>query len=310
MKIHRRVTLRKILSNINLSEAEHILNSCYKYQPGKPGRPPLSPTGMLLSFILMFLRMESYRDYQAFLEKNQFWIRQLHFEQPPDIGSFTNFLKRIGINTFEQLFTQVVQQLLNKGFLNLHMVAQDGSILEANPDDQEACWGWDHIEKQNIYGYKIHVATDVNAELPVAITFTGANTHDSTQFTPIYKMVKSYTTERPTRYYLGDKAFDSSSIRQTLLKDKVTPIIKAARTRIKPRYPPEFKKKYKKRTAVERFFSRLKEFLDLKKIKIYGRETLQLYTYLICTGMLLIGYLNHQLGHSPRSIKTFLRTYT
>ncbi|MEM4257929.1 MAG: transposase [Candidatus Thermoplasmatota archaeon] len=94
---------------------------------------PLSPTGMFLSFILMFLRMESYRDYQAFLEKDQFWRRQLHFKQPPDIGSFTNFLKRIGISTFKQLFTHIVQQLLDQGFLNLHMIAQDGSILQANP---------------------------------------------------------------------------------------------------------------------------------------------------------------------------------
>ncbi|MEM4258708.1 MAG: transposase, partial [Candidatus Thermoplasmatota archaeon] len=100
------------------------------------------------------------------------------------------------------------------------------------------------------------MAVNVNAELPIAITFTDANTHDSTQFKPVYTKVKSYKTEHPTQYFLGDKAFDSSSIRQILLKDKVTPIIKAARTKIKPQYPPEFKKTYKKGTAVERFFSR------------------------------------------------------
>jgi hypothetical protein len=310
MKQHRRVTLRKIITNINLSEAEKILNDNYKYQPGKPGRPPLSPTGMFLSFILMFLRMESYRDYKAFLDKDHFWRRHLNFDKPPDIGSFTNFLKRIGTKTFEQLFTQVVQQLLDQRFLNLHMVAQDGSILEASPDDPEARWGWDHINEQNIYGYKIHVAVDVNAELPVAITFTGANTHDVTQFPPIYNKVKSYKTEFPLRYYLGDKAFDSASIRQTLFKDNVVPIIKIGRTRIKPSYSPEFRKIYKKRTAVERFFSRLKEFLDLKKLNICGMETVKLYSHFICIGMLLVGYLNHQLGHSPRSIKTFLRMYT
>ena len=141
MNNDRRVNLRKILSNINLSEVENILKNNYKYQPGKPGRPPLSPTGMFLSFILMFLRMESYRDYQAFLKKDQFWRRQLQFKQPPDIGSFTNFLKRIGVKTFEQLFTMVVQQLLDKEFLNIHTIAQDGSILKGNPDDNKGEWG-------------------------------------------------------------------------------------------------------------------------------------------------------------------------
>ena len=310
MKSRRRASLRKIISNINLSEVENILKNNYKYLPGRPGRPPLPPAGMFLSFLLMFLRKESYRDYHAFLEKDQFWRRQLKFEQSPDIGSFTNFLKRIGIKTFEQLFTSLVQQLLDKEFLNIHMIAQDGSILESNKDDPDAEWGWDHIEETYVYGYKIHVATDVNAELPVALTITGANAHDSTQFQPIYNTVKSYNTRFPIKYFIGDKAFDSTNIRSPLLKDQVTPVIKASKTRIKPHYPPSFKKIYKKRTAVERFFSRLKEFLDLKKLNVYGKETIQIYAYLICIGMLLIGYLNYHLGHSPRSIKTFIRTYT
>lgn len=29
-------------------------------------------------------------------------------------------------------------------------------------------------------------------------------------------------------------------------------------------------------------------------------ENLKLYTYLICIAMLLVGYLNQQLGHSPQ----------
>ena len=85
--------------------------------------------------------MESYRDYHAFLERDRFWRRQLGFKNIPDIESFTHFLKRIGKNTFEQQFQDVVQQLIDQDFLNLHMVAIDGSILPANPDDPEAGWG-------------------------------------------------------------------------------------------------------------------------------------------------------------------------
>ena len=81
MKSRRRASLRKIISNINLSEASHILKKYYKYNKDKPGRPPLSPTGMFLSFILMSLRMESYRDYHAFLENNIFWRRALDFKK-------------------------------------------------------------------------------------------------------------------------------------------------------------------------------------------------------------------------------------
>ncbi|MEF8878884.1 MAG: transposase [Candidatus Thermoplasmatota archaeon] len=156
MKKQRGVTLRKTLNILDLSDAKDVLESKYKYTTGKPGRPPISPKGLFLSFLIMFLRMESYRDYQTFLEKDHFWRRTLGFKKVPDIGTFTHFLKRIGKNTFEQLFQNVVQQLLDEGFLNLHTIAIDGSIIPAHPDDPDAEWGWDHIEQKRVYGYKIH----------------------------------------------------------------------------------------------------------------------------------------------------------
>jgi len=305
-----RASLRKIISNINLSKTEEVLKSKYKYTPDKPGRPPITPTGIFLSFILMFLRIESYRDYHAFLEKDSFWKRTLGFKKTPDISSFTHFLQRIGTDTFEQLFQVVVQQLLDEGFLNLHTIAQDGSILEGNLDDHEAGWGWDHIDEKYIFGYKIHTIVDTKMELPVTLKITKANVHDSKEFQTLYPKTKNYKTRFPTRFYIGDKAFDTTNIRKTLLKDEIRPIIKASKTRIEPQYPSWFLEKHKERVAVERFFSLLKNYLDLKKLEIYGKKNVILYTYFICIGMLIIGYINQCLGYSPRSIKTFFRKLT
>jgi len=310
MKNNRRASLRKTINSLDLSEADRVLKSKYKYTPGKPGRPPLPPIGMFLSFTIMFLRMESYRDYHAFLEKHSYWRRTLGFNTTPDIGNYPHFLNRIGKETFEQLFTVVVQQLLNEGFLNLHMVAQDGSILEGNPDDKDAGWGWDHIQERFVYGYKIHVIVDTYTELPVILSVTKAGVHDSTQFPVLYPKMRSYNTRFPTWFYTGDKAFDSSSIRKTLFRDNVTPIVKASKTRIKPQYSEEFLKIYAKRVSVERFFSRLKDFLDLKKLHVYSKNNVLVYSYIIIIGMLLIGYINHCFGYSPRSVKTFLRKFT
>ncbi len=310
MKNKRRASLRKTMANINLSEIENILKNQYKYQPGKPGRPAISPIGMFLSFLLMFLRMESYRDYHHFLEKDHFWRRQLGFVGNPDIGNYSHFIERIGINTFKHLFNQIVQQLIIDEFLSISTIIEDGSILLANPDDPEAKWGWDHIKEEYVYGYKLHVMVDPKTELPTAFTITTANVHDSKQFHVLYTQIKTYDARFPTRFFIGDLAFDSTTIRQTLLKNLVTPIVKASKTRIRPHYPQWFHEKYIRRTSVERFFSRLKDYLNLKKLVIYGKQTLELYTTIILTGMLLIGYMNHLLGHSPRSIKTFKRLYT
>jgi len=310
MKSKRRVSLKKILSNINLSKAEEIFRSKYKYIPGKKGRPPISPTGLFLSFIIMYLRMESYRDYHAFLEKQKVWKQYLGFKENPDIGNFSHFLKRIGKKTFEQLLTDVVQQLLQQSFLNLHIVAIDGSIIPANLDDPEAGWGWDHIEKKPVYGYKIHAIVDVNSELPIAIIITKAGVHDSTQFKPLYNKMKEYIVRFPTKFFIADKGYDASYIRKILQKDDTTPVIKAAHVPFEPSYPEWFRNTYHKRVSVERFFSRFKEFLDLKKQRIYGKKNVELHCYVICTGMLLVGYFNQQSGFSPRSVKSFLRTYT
>jgi transposase len=310
MKSKRRVSLKKILSNINLSKAEEIFRSKYKYLPGKKGRPPLSPRGLFLSFIIMYLRMESYRDYHAFLEKHEFWKQHLGFNETPDIGNFSHFLKRIEKKTFEQLFASVVQQLLEQKFLNLHIVAIDGSIIPANMDDPEAGWGWDHIEEKYVYGYKIHAIVDINSELPIAIVVTEADVHDSTQFKPLYQKMKNYVTCFPTKFFIADKAYDASYIRKILQKDDIRPVIKAAHTPFEPQYPIWFYELYKKRTSVERFFSRFKDFLDLKKQRIYGRKNVELHCYVISMGMLLVGYFNQQSGFSPRSVKSFLRKYT
>jgi len=309
MKTKRRASLRKLLSNLDLSEIETRLYKNYQYKKGKPGRPPQSPKGLFLCFILMFLRMESYRDFHAFLEKESFWRRYLGFSKTPDIGTFSHFLNRIGESLFEELFSQIVQQLLKHHFLSRHCIAIDGSILVANLDDTEAGWGWDHIKKCYVYGYKIHVIVDTKTELPIALYFTKANVHDSKAFTPLYHQVKSYDTRFNIVSFLADKGYDSSRIRQTLLNDEVQPIIKVSKTRIKPQYPSWFLKKYRKRTSVERFFSRLKTYLDLKRLNIRGINQVKLVSYLISIGMLLIGYINDKTGSSPRSIKSFIRRW-
>ncbi len=81
MNVVRRASLRKAINSLDLSEAEEVLKSNYKYVPCKPERPPLPPTGMFLSFTIMILRVESYRDYHAFLEKHSFWRRTLGFQK-------------------------------------------------------------------------------------------------------------------------------------------------------------------------------------------------------------------------------------
>ena len=45
-------------------------------------------------------------------------------------------------------------------------------------------------EKANFYGYKLHVITDAETELPVAVTIAPANRHDKKFFHPLYNKIK------------------------------------------------------------------------------------------------------------------------
>jgi len=52
-------------------------------------------------------------------------------------------------------------------------------------------------EKANFYGYKLHVITDAETELPVAVTIAPANRHDKKFFHPLYNKIKQLFSYRP-----------------------------------------------------------------------------------------------------------------
>jgi len=45
-------------------------------------------------------------------------------------------------------------------------------------------------EKANFYGYKLHVITDAETELPIAVTIAPANRHDKKFFHLLYNKIK------------------------------------------------------------------------------------------------------------------------
>jgi hypothetical protein len=48
--------------------------------------------------------MESYRDYHGFLEKDQFWRRQLGFKDNQGIEIYSHIIEQIGLDIFTKLF--------------------------------------------------------------------------------------------------------------------------------------------------------------------------------------------------------------
>ncbi|MDI6917221.1 MAG: transposase [Thermoplasmatales archaeon] len=110
---------------------------------------------------------------------------------------------------------------------------------------------------------------------------------------------------------LGDAAYDTAEIRDTITSGGFgKPYIKMnlrGNKRLKLYYSKEWRRNYKKRTAIERLNSRLKNFLHLRRTRVRGIKAVTCYAYLGCIAMLLFAIIGNFLGKSIRGIKSLLR---
>lgn len=299
------MSLAQAFKGLDISGIKQILFSKYKYKPGKPGRPPNEPVGMILAMVLMLVKDYSTRDIESFLRRDKFWRRLLGFKnKEPDNTSFSDFLERIGIETFAEVFKMLLQQLIDMGVMQSDIVAVDSTIILATRHDPDA--RWTKIRKKEYFGYKIHIMACINSELPLALIVTPANESDCTQFIPLYKSLPYIP-----RTVLGDAAYDTAEVRNTAAAEgygrAYIKVNLRSNKRIKPYYSQEWCEKYKKRTAIERLNSRLKNFLHLRRMKVRGIIAVTCYAYLGCIAMLLFALIGKFLGKSIRGIKSLLR---
>lgn len=131
--------------------------------------------------------------------------------------------------------------------------------------------------KQTWIGYKLHA--DVNdCGLPISIALTSASVHDSQVAIPLMKM----TSERVDYLYdLMDAAYDARQIYEVSRQLGHVPLIdKNSRGKdVIPMAPHEVER-YKERTAVERFNSRLKDEFGGRNVMVRGAKKVALHLML------------------------------
>ena len=153
-------------------------------------------------------------------------------------------------------------------------VAQDSTDVEAwcNPhkkhrSDPTAAWGYS-TTRGMVFGYKAHIITDTEAELPLAVTVLPANEHDSVAFFPAFKKLQENFTYE-VKKFIADSAYDSAEIRRFLRGRFIEDCIaRNGRGNFESERPRD--KDYNKRSAAERVNSRGKELFALDKLKVRG----------------------------------------
>ncbi len=138
-------------------------------------------------------------------------------------------------------------------------------------------------------GYKFHV--DVGEDgMPFSATTTSASLHDTQVAIPLAKK----SAERCQAFYtLMDKAYWSKDIAEFHRSIGIEPIVPDKTTRSKKAIPLDFHRqdRFKGRTVVERFFSRLKDNLGASHLRVRGHakvHTHLMFGLLACAALVVL----------------------
>jgi len=154
------------------------------------------------------------------------------FGKVPSISTFSRIYSQLtDSEALHELFKQQVKQAESMGLLDTSSIALDSSKVTAaeksiprkdiKDDGQSANWGSKLDTNGNQitwFGYKLHIATDIKSELPVALSVTPASTNDGKMAERILKQCSRNLIAKP-RYYLMDAGYDHKAIYELIRKD-------------------------------------------------------------------------------------------
>ncbi len=214
--------------------------------------------------------------------------KMLGYRDKPAISIFSKVRERSDPQMLYEIYSFVLQGRY-KG-RNLRLIAQDSSEVPAHTyKDRDADYGHrtpSKKEQQNMtaepvtsfFGYKIHMISDAETELPLGFFIAPANMHDKMGFGRLIKEIRERFAIVKDAKYLADAAYDSTDVREYLhyhqIKDVIAINGRGHRKSETPKDP-----EYGKRWAIERIFSRLKEVLGLAKNRFTGIKNVTTHVY-------------------------------
>lgn len=270
-------------------------------------------------------KIDSRRKLVKLLESNEHLLRLCGFHKPPAHNTFSKFVKRLGSDVFDGIFYELVAKIREYKEVG-KIVAIDSTLLKGyardwnnrGNSDPDAKWGYS-TTKEWVFGYKVHLACDVELELPLAFTITPANVYDSQEcFTLLSKLARQRIK---FEYVIADAGYDAKDNYYLISRlYHAVPIIAMNKRNLKKskrefeNYLPIkrdtdlWKSFYQKRGSVERVFSRLKEELAIKMVKVRKIDNVKVHVAtslitMLCVASVAIKSGNVNLSKSVNSFK-------
>jgi len=309
--MERQVILLEDLIDVFAEELGSVLRAVD--QPG-PGRPPVyAAEGMFLCWLLLYLGIaDSQRRLIQLLAQHSEWRKRLGFaEQIPDQSTISWFKNHRASHVFQQVFDEIVHRLVEAGVIRGEHLVVDASLFHAysnprkkdesgEPSDSDATWAKETSTGQWVYGYKLHIVSCADSELPIAITVTTGKRNDSPLFPPLLEKASQFHI--PMRIVGADGNYHSAENHLEAHRFGACPVIPlpdrrhrkpttlAQRLRLHPvikRGSELYQRLKRKRQSIERVFSRLKSHFSLDSLRVRGLARVKQHALLSLTSMLV-----------------------
>jgi transposase len=164
-----------------------------------------------------------------------------------------------------------------RGEIDSEWVFIDGSYVRAHQHASGARHGEERAIGKSRGGAttKIHIAADAHGN-PIDFEITGGEVHDAKAASEIISKIEA------AEHIIGDKGYDSESIRELARSNGMKPVIPRKSNSIKPN--PEFDSHlYRQRHLVENLFARLKHFRAIATRYEKLARNFKSMIYLSCT---------------------------
>jgi len=321
-------TLETLFGKVDLSFAETVLNESY-HPKGSRGRPPRKPLGIFKAHLLRRLRhvpSDRMLVRQLWKDPRLRKLCDIEASEPPyGIAVLSRFKSKVGPERLMRITDHAVDVLVKKGRIKGESLALDSTFIKAysrrNLDnrtgysDPESRVG--RAVKAKDLGYRLHLAVDAKSELPVSMLVASANENEKKHSVELFCKASSHV--KPGKL-LADPQYSASNLRKAALERGTLPVIPCPRNqskgvkgilrvdrKFKSHGPQELRRAYRKRVAVERVFSRLKNLAGLSQHNLRGLAKIMFHSQLCILTMLLTAQaaINTHKPGKFRSIRYF-----
>lgn len=273
----------KMKSHANLIKVAEALDFDLPEQKHKTGPKKYRLKSLAKAILFRYLlRLSSDRDLARKLKNWAELRRACGLKTAPHTSTLCRARNRINL---ADIFYQFVKKAKELNLIKGSILSVDSTPLKAyRKKDEEADLGYCAAKDEWIFGYKAHIVSDAEAELPIAVVMTPANDHDSTQFIPLMRRVLMHFTYEVNKL-LADSGYDATYIRKWLREHQIDDIIDRNKRRGKEYGKPK-DPDYNKRAVSERVNSHAKDGFALERFTFAGLQRAFQHTYACLSAML------------------------